>query len=354
MALQSFKSGLFIPQIHNYDTITLQALTIDATGEAAATLFRSQFAGTVTGVTFRLGAVTTGDTISIEVQTVTTASGLPSNTLFSANAVATFNLSTVHAQTWQTVTLTSPVDVAEGADLALVVKRADVAGAGNFTVTRLSVGLTSQIVAAANVLAAWNRTIGSVCIFPVFSGTTQPAAMYQYAPATPAAVAISAGTTPDEIGNIINLPFRTRAVGFYAMVSASVTSVIKFNLYDTNGTTLMTSARMDADIVRAGAVHGLIEGYFPSATVLAVNSNYRIAAFASVGSCSIVELSAADVTAMARINLGTTCFGTSRTDAGAWSNNAQTVFSMGIIVDQLDDSAASGGAAGIAHIIGGP
>lgn len=357
MALQTIVSGLLIPPLHNVDTFTISTLAIDATGEAAACLFRVPVGGKINALSVRFGAVTTGDTISIEAQTVTTASGLPSDTLWATGTAMSFSLTTTMANSWQTINLSAVATVTIGDVVALAIKRDDVGGAGNFTVARLAGGMVMQGQAAAKVLAAWARTAGSMCVIPHYSGVAQPAALENYSPYTSLALSASAGSNPDELGNLMNFPFLVRATGFYVLGQAAATGgIFKVRLYDTDGTTVMTSRTLDMDVERPlGGGLGLMQGHFLSATVLAINSNYRLSIFASAGTVTMLRLSAPAASAIARLALGSACYATTRTDSGAWSNDTTSMFGMGLIVDQLDDSSASGGAAsGLAHIIGGP
>jgi len=345
MALKPFVPGA---QVFPTDTVvgipTLSALVIDATGEAAAVVFRAPITGTITGIGFRLGAVTTGDTISAELQTTNSLSNVPTDTLFVAGSANSFSLTTTMANSWQMVTLATAATVSAGTKVGLVIKRDDVGGAGNFQVSVLVQSADFETKAAAKV-AAWTTTASRIgCIYPVYSGTVV-AAVNKYAPFSILNVSLSAGATPDEAGNSINFPFACRATGWQVGFTGSLGTVLKVNLYNTDGTSIMASSRV---ILLNSA---FCTELFESATVLAAGSTYRIAAFVSSGAGTVAHLSLVDVTSIAQLHLGSFCYATSRTNQGAWSDNTAARYNIGLILNQLDDSSASGGT-GLAHIIG--
>lgn len=357
MALKNFVPGrIGLPADLLYDQ-PIAGSAIDATGEAIACIWRSPLAGDITQVQFRLSTVTTGDVISVEIQTVATADGLPTGTLWGTGTGISFSLTTTMANTWQTAILSAKATVAFGDTMAIVVKRNDTGGAGNFQVTMGNSLRPKPIYAVAvNVLAAWSKlTSNTACIIPNYSETAAVAALGQFLPGTQGEFSLSAAGANDEVGNTFVLPFRARASGWwFGATTMTSAAVIKVRLYNTDGSTVMAERVLDSDQIRAGAnVSQYFTGVFQSATVLAADSTYRLALFVSVGVASIVNFSVANVTAMNCLNLGSLCAATVRADAGVWSNDTGLRYQCGIIIDQLDDSSASGGAAGgLAHIIG--
>lgn len=351
MALKQFPVGFsFVP----FDLMSLSISNsnpvIDATGEAAACIWRSPFTGTIRSIVVRFGSVTTGGTISAELQTVNTATATPTDTIYAAGAGNSFSLTTTMANTWQTISLSAPAVVTAGEMVALVIKRNDVGGAGNFQVVGPVFTGLGRPTAATKALTWSTGNSNLRCIYPIYSETAAVASIQQFAAWTRGGNVLSAGAAVDEVGNVIGLPFAARVTGWFMQMSASAGTTTKIRLYATDGTTIMASA-----VWNGIAPDAIYWGTFESQTVLTVNSLYRIAAFVSVGAATLTNVSLADLTAIGTLHLGSLCYATSRTDAGAWSDNPQARVQIGLIIDQLDDSAASGGAAGgLAHIIGGP
>lgn len=348
MALKSFRTGLTVfPSEHPYSNNGLLGNIIDATGEAAAAYWRSPINGKITAFNLRFGPITTGDTISAEVQTIVTSTELPSDTLFAVGAASAFSLTTTMANTWQTIPI-GTLTVSTGDVMALVIKRADTGGAGNFQVGAVSAANVAMGRIYQKALA-WTATGGRVgLIYPTYSGTTVPVAPQTF-PYTSSVTVLSAGAATDEVGNIFQLPFAARAAGCLVSYSGSAGALAKITLYNSNGTSIMATAQINGEV--PGRQHML---YFNSPTVLAVNTQYRVSIRLSAGAGSVFRLSAPSTAAIDTLELGSLCYATSRADLGAWSEDTTARFSIGILVDQLDDSAASGGAAGgLAHIIGG-
>jgi hypothetical protein len=352
MALTTFQNGLqFWPCNSLPSRIASAPALVDATGEAQGNVFTAPISGTITAIGFRLGAVTTGDTISAEVQGALTASAIPNNTIFAAGAGNSFSLTTTMANTWQVISLATACNVSVGERIAVCVKRADTGGAGNFEIGNISINEVLVPCGCANALGAWASSVNGIRnVYPIFSGTSMPAFHYVAPFNLGPTLSLSAGSTPDEVGNVINFPFKCRASGYYfsQLVSMSSTTSVNFTLYDSDGTTTLAAStcNLQTDL-------GIMLGHF-TPVVLNANTNYRIAAMPSAGPFVMMQFSLADATAMGMLNLGTACFGTSRTDAGAWSDNTAMRNVIGLILDQFDDSSASGGTgSGLAHIIGG-
>lgn len=351
MALKSFQQSMNLWP-GDYFAAKLTSLTtsiIDATGEAQACIFRSPINGTITAITFRFGAITTGGVISAEIQSCLTATESPSDVIFAAGAGNSFSVTTTMANTWQTVTLATPCEVAINDRLAAVVKRADTGGAGDFAIGTLSAN-SLFVNTGFGKAVSWNSTTFFKNIFPTFSGTAI-AAVARFAPYFIANVALSAGADPDEVGNIIAFPFRCRTNSFYFCnnTTVSVGSAIKIRLYGTDGTSTLATCTFASK-----SDDGIRTGYFNTAVTLEANSSYRITSFLSTGATNISFLSLESVTAMGLMTLGSACYATSRTDLGAWSDNTAGRFGIGLILDMFDDSSASGGSgSGLAHIIGG-
>lgn len=353
MAINNYVPGLnFFPEdLHETSTSALGQATIDATGEAAAVLWRSPIDGNITALRVLFGTVTTGDTISGEIQSVLTATAFPSDTLYSAGAAGAFSLTTTMANTWQVITLGSPAAVSVGTQVALVVKRADAGGAGVFQVRQNSVAGDSMPVGATKALT-WTSSQGTLrCIEPIYSETAAVAALQMFASWLGATAQLSAAAANAEVGNRITLPFAARIRGWYANLSASPGSVTKIRLYAADGTSMMAESRLDGKLIT-----GVYWKTFASPTTMAANTLLRVAAYVSAGACTLFGLSAANATAMQTLNLGSLCHASSRSGpGGAWSDVQGLRYRIGLLIDGLDDSTASGvaGGSGLAHIIGG-
>lgn len=354
MALKPFQQGIMIPDGLPITT-TVPSFTVDATGEGVATIFTSPINGTINALAFRLNAVTTGDNISVEVQSVLTASALPSDTQWAAGTGQSFSLTTAMSQSWQTVALSVGAAVSVGDVVALVVKRNDVAGAGNFTILG-AVTEGAQPRNAASKALAWAGSTTVPTIYPIYSETAAVALLDHCIPYVVGTHVLSAAAAVDEVANIINVPFAARVTGFWLQLrTTTADAVAVVRLYNSTGSAVMATSKFDvSQYLMAPTTQGRFKMPFLSATALTINTNYRIALYISAGATEITSWSLNGATAMNSLHMGSLCFASSRVNSGVWSNNTSLRYTIGVVVDQLDDSAASGGAAGgLAHIIGG-
>lgn len=214
MALKTFQPGVnFWPMdLMSVSTANTNVL-IDATGEAAATLWRAPFTGTIRALVVRFGPVTTGDTISAELQTVNTATTIPTDTIYASGAGMSFSLTTTMANSWRTISLSAPAVVTAGEMVALVIKRNDTGGAGVFQITRNGLIGLGPVTAATKALS-WSSVNNSLCcVYPIYSETAAVAAQQMFAAWTRNGITLSSAAVISEVGNRFQLPFAARVSG---------------------------------------------------------------------------------------------------------------------------------------------
>ena len=97
---------------------------INASGERAAFICQAPITGSVTKVGFQLDAVASADDLDIRLETVTQAldAWVPSGTLLAAGSNALASAGSLAANTFNEVTLDTPVSVTQGDFLAIVVQ----------------------------------------------------------------------------------------------------------------------------------------------------------------------------------------------------------------------------------------
>jgi hypothetical protein len=163
----------------------------------------------------------------------------------------------------------------------------------------------------------------------------------------PAAVSISTGTSPDELGNyfISPVPFRARGVWLYADIDYdmnltlySATDVILANC------TVSSTARSGTSV----GTHFVMFDSAPASTVdIAKDTAYRIVATATNANANIVRrLDVPEAAAMNYLSMGINCISTERTDLGAWTNTDTKRVIIGLIADQVHDGMGGGGTGG--------
>src|SRR5438093_3319795 len=90
------------PTPHYFDWFNHVSFLIDASGEKVAFIVRAPKAGTITDIGFRLGVVTTGQTLKVSLQDVDGVTGNPDGVVDQSNTVA---VADTDDELWKTVTL---------------------------------------------------------------------------------------------------------------------------------------------------------------------------------------------------------------------------------------------------------
>ena len=148
--------------------------------------------------------------------------------------------------------------------------------------------------------------------------------------ATFATDAINTGTTPDEVGNIFQVPIgcSIKGVTFFADTDGDYTVI----LYDSNSN-ILTSQAVDKDY-RGGATGTIKTVYFPASITLTANTDYRLAIQPSTATSLTLYSYTTPGTTWAGLNPGgVTWKYTTRTDAGAWTDTSEKTIWMLLHID---------------------
>lgn len=156
-------------------------------------------------------------------------------------------------------------------------------------------------------------------------------------------------STPDEYGMYFRLP--TGTCSTYQISGVRLGCLIAANfdvlLYDTNGTTVLASVTVDVDQQNA-TTHGAYNYLFADATLptLTAGSYYRLVVRPStataMGPLQYFTFRAdADKTAI--LGNAADVQYTTRTDAGAWTQDTNRLFAMQAIIVALDAGTSTGG-----------
>jgi hypothetical protein len=155
-----------------------------------------------------------------------------------------------------------------------------------------------------------------------------------------AAETFNSGSTPDERGLIFQVPFSCKASGIWALID--VDGDVDVVLYDSDGTSVLESVSLDANVRIAGS-SGVFHALWDTDVTLVKDTSYRLAVKpTSVTNASMFvgEYTAAAV--LDSLSGGSECHYTSRTDAGAWTEGTTMRPLMGLILSALDDGVSTG------------
>ena len=343
MALIAIKGGLTIP--HDFGNLQSHLggsgnTLIDAAGEKACAVFVVPKSGNIDRVGFLTRTVTTSETLRVGLETVD-SSYLPTGTQYGGSAVGTQVAPA--ANSFYEVTLATPAAAVIGDIIAAVVQFD--AAIGNLQIGNWD-GFGGAQLAAIPFVAqytggAWSK-LGSTPGLSIRydDGTYEFVGAVPFKPRND--VFFQSGSTPDERGNIVRLPVQMRAWGVqFGTGSANDFDIV---LYDSDGSTVLRSLSF------AGAQIPGINGRthwvpFASPVTLNADTDYRLTFKPTV--TSNLNIREVEVITSAMLDMlpgGSAIHKTSRTDAGAWTQDTlRRVWALGLVVDQIHDGSGGGG-----------
>ncbi len=332
--------------------------TLNAATDALEVVFTAADAVTITRLGFRQGALTgVAPVFRVSLQGVD-ASGNPDGSIKnSGNAYFDYTPTVGNNTTFQWVTLGATYACARGEPLALVIARTSgtIDGSNNCSFTATSaVGAVGTTYAIQNDAGSRTRqTVGAN--FGYGSASTA----YGLPALTPASTAFNSGSTPDELALYLTVPtafcstYKIAGATLYAATTAGTTFTL--SLYDTDGTTVLQSVTPDTDHDQAAATargrHVLFDE--ASLSTLTAGSTYRLAVIPSASNVTLGSLVVAASADLDAYPFGQAwASGSSRTNAGAWTDSDVTRYGINpILADVTVPSGGSGG--GSQRVIGG-
>lgn len=325
----------------------VQTLLIDASGEKAAVVFRVPKTGVISGVGFRLGTVTTGQTLKVSLQDVGEATAVPDETVDQSFTVA---VADTDDDTWKQGDFGSTRTVTIGDYLACVIEFDSTVG--NLSISAwdpgsgFNTGWTGQGYPCLKTAGAW----GTYFLFPILAVKYSDGSYEQQIDLFPftalTSVTINQDSTPDELGNRFTFPARVRVKGV-AYFKQHLGGSGEVVLYDSDGGTVLRSVAFSNTGQASGATDANWR-YFSSPVILEANTVYRLVYKSTADSPAngitvfVVSVNAAAI--MDVLDGGQAVHRTERTNGGAWTQTAtQRVFaSLGVIIDQVDAGAGGG------------
>ena len=314
--------------------------TMNATLTKLAHPFYAPKTGNITAAGMVFGTVTSSQSVSLSIQALDgsgNADGTPIGAAGTQGTIAT--------GTGYDVTITSSA-VTEGTKYAVVqewtgttgtavVRATSVTGIGDIWpyVAQYSSGSWSTRT-ASTVLQTWVKYDDGI-YYPIgaspWSGTTS-------------GTNLSSSTTPDEVGNRFSFAVPVQVCGASVRYNHGASADMDIVLY--SGTTALTSATVRAvDVSSTGAGQRWVTVHFASPQQFAANAAFRIVLKPTTTNNSTydkwVVLSNGILGGRPG---GINVYGTSRTDAGSFTDVTTDVYPVIPIVNQVSDGVGGGGA----------
>lgn len=329
VVMPEFTLPLFGNAAQNSTIVTQGNSAITSANVSAAAIIEAPKTGTVSKIFVLIGTVSgASPTIDARLETVSGAS--PSGTLFATNS----NGSQVVANnTGYEVTLTGSAAVTKGDILAIVITYS----AGTTINVKVNNAQMQSKYPYGMLKTAGTYAAASTPVVALgYNDSTYPE-NYPLVPAVATATTYNSTSTPDERGNIFQLPVSLRAVGFQVAYQNAATSAdFDLVLYDSNGTSTLASVSIDADQL-FGTSGGWMKVYFSAAVTLLANTAYRVTVKPTTANDNAwVRYQALNTTVMQALPGKGVWYGTSRTDAGAWTEVTTDWYPIGLLFDGID------------------
>ena len=330
MALQTLPY-LVVPDPRVFDTAGADML-IDAAGEKAAFCLRVGKAGDIHKIHFRLGTVTTGQTLKASLQDLD-ASGDPDGVIDQSGTVA---VADTDDDAWKTVILGVDRTVAVGAMLAVVIEY-------NTTVGTLIVKRGTNTLNYGNAYCdlyttLWTKSTAAPIVKLEYSDGT---VYHQQGVQTAIAGSIEYHTASavDERALRFQLPFPARCLGlaFHGRLNADAELV----LYNAGGA--LATAVLESDH-KANSTDLVYSALFATPQSLSANTTYYAALKPTVTPAVVrlYEWTAVANADFAGMSGGTGFYTATRADAGAWTEVNTQRPQIFLLLDQFDDAASGG------------
>jgi hypothetical protein len=301
--------------------------------------------GSITAVGFRVGTITTSDTLQAGIETLD-ATGNPSGTQYGGSAVGT---GTPSASTMNTITLGTAATAATAGDKVAIRIKFSAYVAGSLNISISSTGNAGSAYAYNNRSTdsgtAWTKSSSvPLCAFS-YSGTYYPVAGWMPLSSSNSGSTFNSGSTPDERALYFTLPFNARIKGCFVYGGASAAGADwDCVLYDTDGTTALRTVSVDGDATPTFGASTINQLYFSSSYTTTRNVAYRLSLKPTTATnIRYSDMSVLSVAFMDALPPGAAFYNSTRVNAGSWTEGTSTRTAVHLIIDQVDDGAGGGG-----------
>ncbi len=325
------------------DTTLTAGNTLNDADNKAALVFTAPKTTNVTKIGFNISTfVGTPPAFNVGLVTVD-ATGAPTVTGYAGSSATSY---TPTGTGWVWVTLVAPVALTAGDTLAAQIwPGATPPDVSNYIrlVTKAYL-ISFQLPMSAYYTTGWLTEAGWSTLSAYYSDGTIVGL-----PITAVNEAnISTATTPDEVGDLFQVPVGMTVGGVrFTWPGAAASAPFTLVLYDAANTVLATVTCADEDMWFGSNTTRQLDAYFDTPVTLAADTNYRLVwkptSTSTVRYGGFTFESAASRSAVYE---GSRWQHTQRTDAGAWAEDTTKLVWFGLIVTGLTAAAASGGAYG--------
>lgn len=324
--------GVYYPEPIAVNTFSSMAIT--ATTHRAGALMQVPVTGTLSEIGVRTVTVTAAEPLRVRVETVA-GTGDPSGTLLATDSEGA--IASPAANTWYDVALTTPVAVTRGQRIAIVVDAPT--GTPNLNIARLTTAVAQGYPFTDLFTTSWLKTASAPVVALKINGS------WASTPATwpvsnVASLSYGTSSTPDERGNRFLVPFACTVEGLWVGISNSAApyDVVLYDMADNvlasqsfpanadqGGTTLPRMMMLDQEVTFAAGDEGRIT-FKPTTTTVQILRSITVPTLAH----------------WPAVNGRDTFYRTTRTDAGAWTDDTTSREDIGFILSALGSDSGGG------------
>lgn len=363
MAMVTIPGGICIPRapVGGGGNAQTTQTPIDADADGAGLVFIAPKTGSIREMAFATQTVTTGGDLDCRLETVGATDGLPTGTLFGTDTRQTKTVDGADDNAWLTSgDFVADASVTKGiSKIAMIVQRpASGAFSGNIKTHNNSWFLLNNPYGVWKPAASWTK--GGSVYQPMmaikYSDGVWVPILGQHVFQLMTTLTIGTGTSPDEVGNVFQLPFKYRVTGCWVWVDCDTAgNSFTVAFYDDSGTAAysaaLTEVSVDGDQLSL-PTNGYVQILpFEDDIEVAANTVRRLVIRPTTATTMVAyRQDYLSSTYLALEEGGDDIYYTSRTnDGGTFSDSTSQRCVCGLVIDQIDDGAGAGGGGLLRH-----
>lgn len=319
-----------------------QLTAMSASTHRTAFIFESPRTASADKAGFMTGTVTTGDTVTVSIQTVD-GSGDPTGTVVGGSQTQVIN--STDDNTFFEVTLGSAASLTLATEYALVIENG--AGGGNMqirAITRHTAQFPYNDYYNGTTWAKGNTAPLMTLHWSSGDAYSPVPGVFPFTATSTTSFHVN-NATADERGIKFQVPFKCKAAGAWIWTRAAAGASFDIVLYDGSNNVIASRAATDGDVNQTNS-DGMVKRLFTAPVDLAINTTYRLVLKPTVATNIVLtDFSVPSAAIMDMWDGGQNVHSTRRVDAGAWTDTTTTRDVLGIIYTHLDD--ATGGGSGM-------
>lgn len=320
--------------------------TLSSAGHKNAAVLPIRKTGTISKIYVRSGSTgNAGNAYTFSIQTI--SAGYPSGTLWAANTQQTGVTGIVGGGGIYSATLDAGASVNAGDIIGVVIECTTYVGNATFGIgfadgTGGGIGLPYL----ANFTTSWTTLANSPNLIIEYDDGTFYEALNVYSFTDITSVGITNASNPRLVGNKITPTKTMRVIGFY--IWCDLDETLDVIIYDTDGSTVLTSASVDKDLPGGSVNIFVYTGYFSTPAILQENSSYYIVYKNNTATTiNTYDFSALNSTARQYFNGGSVLSRVTTTvstpvDTSSYTEDDTKMTALGIIVDGIDSGTTGG------------